>query len=56
MWRGASYTLGMDSTEIITTSVLLYRPWLIGVPLTPHQIYLNAREILAGSTGGAVIS
>ncbi|MEO9220796.1 MAG: hypothetical protein ABI251_03280 [Mycobacteriaceae bacterium] len=46
----------MDSTEIITTSVLLHRPWLIGVPLTPHQIYLNARDILAGSTGGSMIS
>ncbi|HJC30400.1 MAG TPA: hypothetical protein H9759_13560 [Candidatus Dietzia intestinipullorum] len=47
----------MGSAEIITTSVYLARPWLLArAPLTVEQVYQNAREILAGSTGGAVIS
>ena len=47
----------MGSTEIITNIVYFARPWLLlQAPLTVEQVYLNAREILAGSTGGAVIS
>lgn len=47
----------MGSAEIITASVYITRPWLVFQgPLTVEQIYLNAREILAGSTGGSMIS
>lgn len=47
----------MGSAEIITGSVYLTRPWLLlQAPLTTEQVYLHAREILAGSTGGAFIS
>ncbi|WP_162533983.1 hypothetical protein [Dietzia lutea] len=47
----------MGSAEIITASVYTTRPWLLlQAPLTVEQVYLNAREILAGSTGGSVIS
>lgn len=48
---------GMNSTEIITAGVLLFRPWLILTPpLTTEQVYHHASEILAGSTGGSMIS
>lgn len=48
---------GMNSTEIITNIVLVARPWLVfQMPLTVEQVYVNAREILAGSTGGSMIS
>ncbi|MEH6820392.1 hypothetical protein [Dietzia psychralcaliphila] len=47
----------MGSAEIITTIVYIARPWLLaGAPLTVDQVYLNARDILAGSTGGSMIS
>ncbi|MFL0580107.1 hypothetical protein [Dietzia sp. 179-F 9C3 NHS] len=47
----------MNSSEIITAGVLLFRPWLIFTPpLTTEQVYHHAREILAGSTGGSMIS
>ncbi|WP_017835298.1 hypothetical protein [Dietzia sp. UCD-THP] len=47
----------MGSAEIITTIVYITRPWLLlQAPLTVDQVYLNAREILAGSTGGSMIS
>ena len=47
----------MGSADIITTIVYLVRPWLVlQAPLTVDQVYLNAREILAGSTGGSMIS
>ena len=51
------YRRRMGSAEIITVSVFITRPWLLlQAPLTVEQVYLNAREILAGSTGGSVIS
>ncbi|EFV90250.1 hypothetical protein ES5_16912 [Dietzia cinnamea P4] len=51
------YRRRMGSAEIITASVYITRPWLLlQAPLTVEQVYLNAREILAGSTGGSVIS
>ncbi|WP_131886173.1 hypothetical protein [Dietzia cinnamea] len=51
------YRQHMGSAEIITASVYITRPWLLlQAPLTGEQVYLNAREILAGSTGGSVIS
>ncbi|MFN3600449.1 MAG: hypothetical protein ACK4UY_03560 [Dietzia sp.] len=47
----------MGSAEIITTIVYIARPWLLlQAPLTVDQVYLNARDILAGSTGGSMIS
>ena len=46
----------MNSTEIITNIVIVFRPWLAFTPLTVEQVYQNAREILAGSTGGSMIS
>lgn len=47
----------MGSAEIITHIVYLARPWLLlQGPLSVHEVYLNAREILAGSTGGSMIS
>jgi len=47
----------MGSAEIITGLVYLVRPWLLlQAPLTVDQVYVNAAEILAGSTGGSVIS
>ena len=47
----------MDLVPTITTSVLITRPWLVfAMPLTPEQLYVHAREILAGSTGGSMIS
>ncbi|MGN0101409.1 hypothetical protein [Dietzia sp. CH92] len=47
----------MGSAEIITASVYITRPWLLlQAPLTVEQVYLNAREIFNGSTGGSMIS
>lgn len=47
----------MGSAEIITGSVYLTRPWLLlQAPLAVEQVYQNAREIIAGATGGSVIS
>lgn len=47
----------MGSAEIITNIVYVTRPWLLlQAPLTVDQVYQNAREILAGSTGGSMIS
>lgn len=47
----------MGSAEMITGSVYLARPWLLlQAPLTVQQVYQNASEILAGATGGSMIS
>lgn len=54
---GERYRRRMGSAEIITALVYVTRPWLLAqAPLTVEQVYLNAREILAGSTGGSMIS
>ena len=47
----------MGSAAIVTTMVYITRPWLLlEARLMGDQVYLNAREILAGSTGGSMIS
>lgn len=47
----------MGSSDIITGIVYMVRPWLLAqAPLTVDQVYQNASEILAGSTGGSMIS
>ena len=54
---GERYRRRMGSAEIITALVYFTRPWLLlQAPLTVEQVYQNAREILAGSTGGSMIS
>ena len=53
----AGYRQCMGSAEIITIGVYILRPWLLlEAPLTIEQVYVNAADIIAGSTGGSVIS
>ncbi|MCT2061428.1 hypothetical protein [Dietzia cinnamea] len=47
----------MGSAEIITAAVYVFRPWLLlEAPLTVEQVYVNAAEMISGSTGGSVQS
>lgn len=52
-----SYSQRMGSAEIITIGVYILRPWLLlQAPLTIDQVYVNAADIINGSSGGSVIS
>ena len=52
-----SYSQQMGSAEIITIGVYILRPWLLlQAPLTIDQVYVNAADIINGSTGGSIIS
>ncbi|HIW69427.1 MAG TPA: hypothetical protein H9878_15140 [Candidatus Dietzia merdigallinarum] len=47
----------MGSAEIITIGVYILRPWLLlQAPLTVDQVYVNAADIINGSSGGSIIS
>lgn len=53
----AGYRQRMGSAEIITIGVYILRPWLLlQAPLAVEQVYVNAADIIAGSSGGSVIS
>ena len=53
----AGYRRPMGSAEIITIGVYILRPWLLlEAPLTIEQVYVNASQIINGSSGGSVIS
>lgn len=52
-----SYSQQMGSAEIITIGVYILRPWLLlQAPLTIDQVYVNAADIINGSSGGSIIS
>lgn len=52
-----SYSQQMGSAEIITIGVYILRPWLLlQAPLTVDQVYVNAADIINGSSGGSIIS
>lgn len=47
----------MGSAEIITIGVYILRPWLLlEAPLTIEQVYVNASQIINGSSGGSMVS
>lgn len=52
-----AYPQWMGSAEIITIGVYILRPWLLlQAPLPIEQVYVNASQIINGSSGGSVIS